>query len=172
MRLKNIAAGIILIAFTFTACKPTEKNYQAAYDAAKNKREQKDPDDLLLTGGHRLLSEESTNWKVIGNDSLQIQHVRVRPAEGYVWPQSGPYRLAVSLYKMNTNAKAAINDLKKSGSLTPVIAETGNGKHYIIAGSATDADSLGNVLRTFRRENPDFRYIGLDGERPLIIVSK
>ncbi len=163
----------MLLAIAFTACKPTEKNYQAAYEAAKNKREQKDPDDLLLTGGHRLLSDEASNWKVIGSDSLQVEHQMMRPAEGYVWPQSGPYRLAVSLYKMSTNANAAIEDLQKnSSSLTPVIAVTGNGKHYIIAGSATYPDSLGNVLQTFRSENPGFRYIGLEGERPLILISK
>ncbi|MDE6340857.1 MAG: hypothetical protein K2K93_00935, partial [Muribaculaceae bacterium] len=138
MRIKHITACAILLALTFTSCKPTEKNYQAAYDAAKSKREQKDPDDLLLTGGHRLLSEEASNWKVIGSDSLQVEHLMIRPAEGYVWPQSGPYRLAVSLYKMNTNAKAAIKDLQNSrSSLTPVIAETGKGRLYIIAGSAS-----------------------------------
>lgn len=153
-------------------CKPTEKGYRQAYEAAKNKREQKDPDDDILTGGHRLLSEEATNWKVLGGDSLQLQHKFLKPLKGSVWPQTGPYRLAVAMFKMTTNANSMLTDLKKGRSLTPVIATDGKDTYYIIAGSATYVDSLGNVLTTFRRENPGFQYIGLSQGQPVIIVGR
>ena len=154
------------------SCKPTEKGYQQAYEAAKNKREQKDPDDDILTGGHRLLSEEASNWRVIAGDSLQLQHKFIKPMEGSQWPQSGPYRLAVAMLKMTTNANSMLSDLKRGGSLTPVIATDGKDTYYIIAGSATYADSLGNVMTTFRKENPGFQYIGLTGAKPVIIVGR
>ena len=153
-------------------CKPTEQGYRSAYEAAKNKREQADPDEVLLTGGHKLLNESATNWKVIGKDSLQIQHMFLRPAEGSKWPESGPYRLAVAMFKMTTNANSMLNDLNEKGSLKPVIATDGKDRHYIIAGSATYADSLENVLSTFRRENPGFPYIGLTPPQPIIIVGR
>lgn len=153
-------------------CKPTEKGYRQAYEAAKSKREQKDPDEELLTGGHKLLTEGATNWRVIAGDSLQLEHKMLKPAEGSVWPQSGPYRLAVAMMKMTTNANSMLADLKKERSLTPVIATDGKDTYYIIAGSATYVDSLGNVLTTFKRENPGFRYIGLPGERPIIMVGR
>ena len=54
------------------ACKPTEKGYRQAYEAAKSKREQKDPDEDLLTGGHKLLNEGSSRWNVIDGDSVQL----------------------------------------------------------------------------------------------------
>ena len=157
---------------TLAGCKPTEKGYQQAYEAAKSKREQKDPDEDLLTGGHKLLSEEATNWRVIGGDSLQLQHKFIKPIKDSQWPQSGPYRLAVAMLKMTTNANSMLSDIKKGGSLTPVIATDGKDSYYIIAGSATYADSLSNVLSTFKRENPGFRYIGLTPEQPLIIVGR
>ena len=153
-------------------CKPTEKGYQQAYEAAKSKREQKDPDEDLLTGGHRLLTEEATNWRVLDGDSLQLQHKFLRPMNDGKWPQSGPYRLAVAMLKMTTNANSMLADLKKKSTLEPVVATDGKDSYYIIAGSATYADSLGNVMATFKRENPGFQYIGLTPQQPLIIVGR
>ncbi len=154
------------------SCKPTEKGYRQAYEAAKSKREQVDPEEELLTGGHKLLNEESTNWKVIAGDSLQMQHMFLKPTDGVKWPQKGPYRLAVAMFKMTTNANSMLEDLEGKGSLTPVVATDGKDKYYIIAGSATYADSLGNVLTTFRKENPKFQYIGLTPAKPVIIVGR
>lgn len=152
-------------------CKPTEKGYRQAYEAAKSKREQADPEEDLLTGGHKLLSMESSNWKVVAGDSLQVQHMRLKPMDSEGWPQSGPYRLAVAMFKMTTNANSMLEDLRR-GSLRPVIATDGKDTYYLIAGSATYADSLGNVLTTFRKENPGFQYIGLTQGKPLVVVGK
>lgn len=172
MRIIRAILTLCVLLATMTGCKPTEKGYQQAYEAAKNKREQKDPDEDLLTGGHRLLSEEATNWRVLAGDSLQLQHTFLKPVKDSVWPQSGPYRLAVAMFKMTTNANSMLADLKKNRSLTPVIATDGKDTYYIIAGSATYIDSLGHVLKTFRKENPGFQYIGLTPQQPLIIVGR
>ena len=163
---------ICVLMSALVGCKPTEKGYQQAYEAAKSKREQKDPDEDLLTGGHRLLTEEATNWRVLDGDSLQLQHKFLRPMNDGKWPQSGPYRLAVAMLKMTTNANSMLADLKKKSTLEPVVATDGKDSYYIIAGSATYADSLGNVMATFKRENPGFQYIGLTPQQPLIIVGR
>ncbi|MBO5444848.1 MAG: hypothetical protein J5995_05835 [Muribaculaceae bacterium] len=153
-------------------CKPTEKGYKAAYDAAKAKREYVDPELELLTGGHRLLDDGASNWKVIGSDSLQVQTIRISPGKGEQWPQSGPYRLAVAMFKMDTNAGSLLSDLQAKGCVNARVAADGKGKHYIIAGSATSADSLGAVLSDFRQRNPDFPYIGMTPPAPIIIISR
>ena len=154
------------------SCKPTEKGYRQAYEAAKSKREQKDPDEDLLTGGHKLLSEEASNWRIIDGDSLQMVHKFLRPADGSKWPHAGPNRLSVAIIKMTTNANSMLSDLKKGRGLTPIIATDGNDTYYIIAGSATYVDSLGNVLYTFKQENPGFQYIGLMPQQPVIMVGR
>lgn len=162
------AAGLLL----FSACKPTEKNYQAAYDAARAKREYKDPDEELLTGGHKLLNDDATNWVVLGQDSLQTERIWLKPFEDAKWPQSGPYRLAVAMFKMTTNANSALEDLKKHKDLTPIIARDGQKRYFLIAGSATYPDSLASVLSTFRKSNPDFTYIGMTDSQPMVIFSR
>lgn len=164
-----MAVAMLLLA---GACKPTEKNYRAAYDAAKAKREYKDPDEELLTGGHRLLSDDATNWVVLGQDSLQTERIWLKPSDGAKWPQSGPYRLAVAMFKMSTNANSTLSDLKKHKGLTPVIAEDGQKRLFLIAGSATTPDSLAAVLSTFRKAAPDFTYIGMEKSRPMVIFSR
>lgn len=170
--IKLISAAIILIGLA-TSCKPTEKGYAQAYKAAISKRTQEDPEEDILTGGHRLLTEEATNWKVIAGDSLALEHKFIKPADGGKWPESGPYRIAVAKFRMTTNAKSILQDLtKKKSQLTPVIATDGKDSYYIIAGSATYLDSLSNVLGTFKKEHPGFRYIGLTPERPVVIVGR
>ena len=76
------------------------------------------------------------------------------------------------MFKMTTNANSMLEDLRKERSLTPVIATDGKDTYYLIAGSATYVDSLGNVLATFKRENPGFQYIGLSPARPVILVGR
>lgn len=168
---KVLLAVLMLVPMLYS-CKPTEKGYRQAYEAAKSKREQKDPDEELLTGGHKLLSEEATNWRVLDSDSVQVEHKFIKPVKDSTWPQSGPYRLAVAMLKMTTNANSLLADLKKGRSLTPVVATDGKDTYYIIAGSATYVDSLGNVLKTFKQENPGFQYIGLPSGRPVVIVGR
>ena len=173
MRIKiRVSLTLLLLFSVLYGCKPTEKGYRQAYEAAKNKREQKDPDEELLTGGHRLLSEDASNWRILDGDSIQLQHKFIKPADGAKWPQAGPYRLAVAMLKMTTNANAMLADMKEGSGLTPVMATDGKDTYYIIAGSATYVDSLGNVLSTFKRENPGFQYIGLTPPKPLIIVGR
>lgn len=171
IRIKSILAICVLMAFMI-GCKPTEKGYKQAYEAAKSKREQVDPDDELMTGGHKLLNEESTNWRVLDGDSLQVQHMLLKPTDGVKWPQSGPYRLAVAMFKMTTNANSMLADLQGKGNLKPVIATDGKDQYYIIAGSASYVDSLGNVLKTFKKEHPKFQYIGLTPAKPVILVGR
>ncbi len=170
-KIRIILMMVVLLGMVY-ACKPTEKGYRQAYEAAKSKREQVDPDEELMTGGHKLLNQESSNWRVIAGDSVQVQHKFIKPIEDEKWPQSGPYRLAVAMLKMTTNAKSMLSDLQKKGRLKPVIATDGKDTYYIIAGSATYADSLGNVLATFKKDNPKFQYIGMEREKPLIIVGR
>lgn len=171
MRIRNIIALIILITLA-VSCKPTEKGYKAAYEAANAKRQEADPDQDLLTGGHKLLNDAATRWVVADGDSLELQHLYLKPVEGSNWPQKGPYRLAVAMFKMMTNANSMLEDLNAKGTLKPVIASDSKGRHFLIAGSATYPDSLSMVLSTFRKEHPQFRYIGLTPEKPVILVGR
>lgn len=171
MKIRAMLTLCVLLTM-LAACKPTEKGYRQAYEAAKSKREQADPDNDVLTGGHRLLTDGATQWKVLDGDSLELQHKFIKPEKDTPWPQSGPYRLAVAMLKMSTNANSMLADLKKGRHLTPTIATDGKDTYYIIAGSATYVDSLGNVLSTFKKENPGFQYIGLPNGRPLIVVGR
>lgn len=172
MKLTKLIFASVVLLIMAGSCKPTEKNYKAAYDAAIAKRQYKDPDEELLTGGHKLLNDESVNWVVFGKDSLQTERIWLKPFEGEQWPQSGPYRLAVAMFKMSTNATSELEGLKIHRNLTPIIAQDGQKRLFLIAGSATTQDSLAAVLATFRKEVPNFTYIGMADSKPLVIFSR
>lgn len=170
MKAGFLLAGLLLV--LFASCKPTEKNYQAAYDAAKAKREYVDPDQALLTGGHAILSEDASAWVTVGKDSLQLVRTFLKPTDSTGWAEKGPYRLAVAMFKMSTNANSLADDLKSKGGADPVVARDGEDRLFLIVGSGPTTESLGAALESFRKKNPDFPYIGMNPPMPIVIFSR
>lgn len=154
-----IIAGIGAIALT--ACKPTEKNYRSAYDVAVNKRE-KAAEALAADG---LVAEDAPRSQVVGGDTLYFVNEVLKVDDG-----STPLKalnVAVGVFKMNTNARSGALALKDKGYDARAARALGD-KWYILAGSFDTMDETRAFLKRFRKENPQYPYIGLSG-KPVII---
>lgn len=171
-RYRNIrSVCIALLAATalggVTSCKPTEKNYQAAYDAAKAKREAAEADMMLPGSG--LISEDGPRLRIVNGDSLYVAHDRIRIKylqENNIELQ--PYSVAVSVYKMSTNARATASRLKEAG-YNSVVVETTNDRWYAVAGTFPTIGEAGEFIKAFKERNPKYSYIGLPST-PVILV--
>lgn len=165
-----ICATVLVAAVVFTSCKPTEKNYQAAYDVAKAKKtvEADDPDMALMLGGHTLdRSEGGTAVSSVDGMKLPLKSTSLRfetPLEG-----DGDWFLAVARYSMPTNARAQARDLKSKGDNVGVV-EDSDSEWYVIAGVARDRREAGEIASRFIRTHPGFSFIGLDGF-PMLLTS-
>ena len=172
-RMSNSRYPLIILAVaavTFVSCKPTEKNYKAAYDAALSKRqaEKEDPDMALMLGGHVLdTSEGSTAVKTAAgiqypakSTSLKFENEPGAEGEWYV---------AVSRFSMPTNARAQAADLTSSGCQAFVARDTEKQWYVIVKRTATRT-MAGEAASEFIATHKDFPFTGLDG-RPLLIVS-
>lgn len=160
----------ILIGFAgmamLTGCKPTEKNYQAAYDAAKAKREKANVELGLPATG--LLSDDGPMLRIVDGDSIFVARERLRiPNDIPEVDRPKEFSVGVGVYKMSTNARAAAEDLKKTGYPARAFETTGE-RWYLIADSFKTLTEAKEFVKSFRKTHPGYPYIGLPGS-PVVI---
>lgn len=154
----------IMITLLFVGCKPTEKGYQAAYDAAKNKREAAAREQMLPAQG--LQSDDGPQLRVVNGDSIYVLRAIMRTEDSKRAPR--PWLLAVGVYRMSTNAKANALNLQQSGYPHAIWLKGPENKWYTISDGAETLDSLKVMSRRFKDTHPDSPYVGLPAS-PVII---
>lgn len=164
MKTKPILVGAILIALTFVGCKPTERNYQAAYDAALQKREAARAEDNLPATG--LLSDDGPQLRVLDGDTVYVLRETLRQADGK--RIAGRWSVAVGEYRMDTNAKANAEALRSQGWPDAFTAKATGGRWYTLLRSVSTLDSARNISVGFRGAHPGYPYVGLPSS-PVII---
>lgn len=164
--MKNLYKALCLAALgcmVLSSCKTTEKNYQQAYDAAKARREAALAESMPEDG---LISDDGPTLKVIDGDSVYVSRDRLSiPNDGSRQP--APYSVAVSLYKMPTNARAQAETLVKKGYDAYPARTTGD-RWYVVAGVFNSQAEARGFIKEFKKKNPKYTYIGLP-EAPVIV---
>lgn len=167
---KFIAGSSFLFAslFILTGCKPTEKNYKAAYDAALSKRqaESEDPDLNLPAEGYTRLGEPEK--KEINGKTYFYKFQHLHPLSEGVEMQ--PYNVAVSVYKMPTNCQSQVRDLCEAG-YDAFGTRTGDDRYYTIVGSYPTIEEAAEAVDNYMRKHKDSIYVGLEGA-PVILRCK
>ena len=150
------AAGLLLV-----ACKPSENNYKLAYDTAR-RVEREGLDD----GVFELMQQEALPPMVrVMGDSVRIKRVNLK---WYYTPaavdsgkriEPGAYNVAVSVFKMPTNAKAQADAIAAEGYRSCVMLNNGN-NYYVIAGVAESLDSAAHLSSRYLSTH-NSGYVGL-----------
>lgn len=151
---------------SLSGCKPTEKGYREAYDAAKAKREAAARDLMLPAEG--LQSDDGPQLRVVDGDTLYVLRERLRTEDSKM--PFRPWLLAVGVYKMNTNAKANAANLQAEGYGKATFMRGPENKWYTVADGASTLDSLRIMSKSFRQKHPYYPYVGLPAS-PVIINS-
>lgn len=153
-----------MVALMLVGCKPTENNYQAAYDAAVAKRQEAAKEQMRPATG--LLSDDGPQLRIVDGDSIYVLREMVRSIEGKRVPAK--WLVAVGVYKMDTNAKASANALRSEGFPDAFAAKAAGDKHYTVAATTSTLDSARIVSKVFEEAFPEYPYIGLPGAPVLI----
>ena len=149
-------------------CKPTEKNYKSAYDAALAKRqaENNDPDLNLPADGYKRIGEPDR--KTVNGKSYDYLFVRLKPlTEGQ---ELQPYNVAVAVYKMPTNCAAQVKDLCAAG-YQAFGAMSGDDRYYVIIGGCPTIEEAAAAADAYMAKNKDTVYVGLK-DAPLLLQCK
>lgn len=164
--MKHIYLISLLLLFLIS-CKPTEKGYKAAYDAALGKREAAMADiDVNLPEG-AVQQVDGPQLKEYNGSKVYVLNQRIKPdVDGMRLP--GSYNVAVGTYKMDTNCKAQVKVLREEG-YDSFPAKDMEGMYYTIAGSFPTLDEAAKFYQKYMSEK-DRVYIGLP-KAPVIIYS-
>ena len=158
---------LVVIFLGLIGCKPTEKGYKAAYDAALGKREAVKADlDADVPEG-ALQEFDGPQLKEVDGVNVFILNQRIRAAEvGQTLP--GKYHVAVGMYKMITNCKSQVEALREGG-YEAYVAKDVEGIYYTIAASFASLSEAVKFYEKYQKEK-DRVYVGLPNA-PVIIYS-
>lgn len=165
--MKKYLILIPIFLFLFVSCKPTEKGYKAAYDAALGKREAVKAYLDLENPEGSLQQVDGPQLKEVDGVKVYVLNQRIRPLEDGV-SLPGNYNVAVGTYKMNTNCKAQSENLKNEGYDAFPVKDT-EGMYFTIAGSFNSLSEAVKFSEEFRKTK-DRVYVGLP-QAPVIIYS-
>lgn len=176
-----------------TACKPTENNYKAAYEAALNKR--KDADENVRGEGHKLIDNGGARVATVRGKSYPIVTDFLKPADNpsenktkeskdnlsaSLTPSSASgsatveepdnYRVVVARYKMPTNAFAQASNLRDAGFHEAHVMTDREERYNVVAGQYASLDEAAACAERLMSKLPNTSFVGLDG-MPLIIEN-
>ncbi len=176
MKIKTkVAAAVIIItvAMSVTGCKPSEKNYQAAYDAATKHKQEMMTDDVIdmsivhLEDTPRRITTES------GSAYIRYDYISLYSDKQSDTNQSDTkkrdmkkYNVAVAAYKMRANAEADAEQLTADG-YDAFVMQDGKSVLYVIAASLPTLDEAVAFTVDFKKKNPKRPFVGLP-EEPVI----
>lgn len=202
MRTQRNAPAIVmaaLAALAMCACKPTEKNYKAAYDAALEKRmevaaEAAAPDGTLLidddgytrvpAGGRNVLVRTLPLRRVAdeklpslplsaeqaGSEMTQDPGSAAQSAEATQTEMRVPVsNLAVASYRMRANALGHAARLRDEGWPAFVLVDADD-NFYTIAGGYLSLPDAADAASRYAAGHKDTPYVGLPDEPVILSV--
>lgn len=170
MKSVPLFALICVVALTLGSCKPTEGNYQSAYDAALAKRNQTDPDADILYGNHKLSSTLGATPQTEGTDTLLVLRTPAKLINATPEAEANRYHTAIAFYRMEANATDHAARLAAAGETGTAVAKLGDEKYLVLIHSAPslkDAFAYTSALRA-RSSGP---WIGLTPPEPIVLVT-
>jgi len=151
---------MIILISGLSGCKPTEKNYQAAYEAARVKKASDAKADDLGLDMPELISEDGPNRKVIAGEEIYVLSDRVSP-EPRGAGLAMPYNVAVGVYRMPANAEAHLGRLREEGYKDAYMVRNPKDMIYVCIGGSGDSAEAAGILSEYRRKHRAMTYPGL-----------
>ena len=160
--------GILMLGAMAVSCKPTEKNYQTAYDLAVQKREEA----LTSVSGGMLDAIDGAHKQAVDGDTIYVVSGTFKPYETISDSASlsGKIGVAVAKYGMDTNARHHAADLRMiyPGAF---VATDGKKHYYVVVDRRNNFQEALPAIRAFEKKNPDFHYIALPAPCAILLVE-
>ncbi len=168
-----LLAGVCLL-LGLSACKTTVKNYQDAYEVARQKRER---DEERRRELQKDLGVDQTKLEQVDTPSIGFIELKDDATGSTLNVKTAaiPFHredkvrgmvLVVAKFKMPTNAESLAADLREEGFTEARMARSGE-DFYVLIGEGTLPADLAPTAFRFRKRLPEFPYVGV-GEMLLV----
>ncbi len=146
---KTIALAVIILSLaSVTGCKPSEKNYRAAYETTMAAREA-DATDYDNTVYTRIRRQMKTGTAVVGGDTLAVntQFVAVTPDGGCINESIKRYCVVVGQFKQVFTAKNMRERLVDAGYPGAFVVQTREPYYFVVAGAMPSLSEAAALLK-------------------------
>lgn len=157
-----LALPLLSILCASTGCKPSEKNYKAAYDATLRKREAARKMEQEIAPGVELVYENAPVRQTVEGMDIYVKTSHFRCLEKGE-PLPNPFMVAVGMYNLPTNARSQVADLKAQGYEGAVVMIDMQGRYFAMAASFGSLAEAANFVKTFQDKHHSMPYVGLEG---------
>lgn len=158
--------AVALLLAGVTSCKPTEKNYKEAYDAARLKKQTVAAQNDSLADGHVLTPVDIPRKIESGNVTVFVVK---NPLKYFAGAEDGlkKWNVAVACYSMPTNCRAQVEALAAKGFKSMGLQSPGP-KYYVVAASFDDLGAAKAFISDYVSNHRPDEFIGLE-ESPLLL---
>lgn len=134
----------------FTACKTTEANYRAAYEATKASQAAANSDDGLDDNTRRLLAKNSRNRQsiqIVGNDTIAVTTLFVNLDKNQAVDRLPQFSVVSNAFTQVFNARALCQRLQEAGFDHAYIFHTSAPDYYVAAAGSDDIADVPAILK-------------------------
>lgn len=156
-----IIGAALACLFALPGCKPTEKNYKSAYDAALRKRESVMPSQT--DDGTVIKAIDAPREVAVGGDRIGVKTQFLHSEDPLVSTQPR-YVVVVGRYKMPTNARGQVADLKAGGFPQALVMTDGDKMYLAVADFAETLEEVGEKVASLRKKMKGIPFVGLYGD--------
>lgn len=160
-------AGIIIL---FPACKPTENNYRAAYEAAQGAVERKARQEAESASGGKLEAIDGPRRENFDGETIMVGRRRVKAFETTLPDDGRRVGVAIARYSVPTNARRHLEDVKQEYP-EALIATDGTDNYYVMIERVKTIPESVDPIRVYRAKHPDYGYQGLGGEPQVFVIQ-
>ncbi|MDE6266580.1 MAG: SPOR domain-containing protein [Muribaculaceae bacterium] len=150
--MKNLIVITLLVMGFLTACKPSEKNYRAAYEAAKAKEAVTPMEETIYAN---IRKEARHGSAVVDGDTIPMttEYVSFTTQAGGNVLDFHKYNIVVAQFKQLFNAKAMMSRTVEAGYASAFVVQTREPLYYVVACSVKTPSEARMALDSIRSEN-------------------
>lgn len=158
-----LSATLLLLLWVWS-CKPTEDNYRAAYELAREKEHDGLEDEIY----EKIRLEAMPEIQVVGNDTIRI---KVEPLSRVdendkTSMLSNRYNVAVAQYKMLANAISHRDRLQTMGYENACMLKNSDEVYYVVIAGVGTAEEAASIVNQYQKKYPG-QLVGM--ETPIVL---
>lgn len=145
---------IALMGLGIWSCKPSEKNYRAAYERTMARDSTRTDFNETVYGRYRREIKEVPAFNE--NDTVNVKTTRVWVVknEGALNEQLKKYCVIIAEFKQLLNARSIRDRFKEGGYPGAFIVQTPEPYYYVVAAAYTDLSEAVTLTDKLRRDTP------------------